>query len=129
MAGSTAGGVKILRVMAVSSYAHREALKHLHPNLVRPVRVGNAILPDDVASKVVGFILLALAIFGGGSFLIAATGPDMITSFSASATSLGNVGPGSRATRPHRGLPRHPADRAAPSRWCRCCSADSRSTP
>jgi trk system potassium uptake protein TrkH len=94
MAGSTAGGVKTLRVMAVSSFAHREALKHLHPRLVRPVRVGNAILPDDVAGKVVGFMLLAIVIFGGGSFLIAATGPDMVTSFSASATSFGNVGPG-----------------------------------
>ncbi|MGA9277114.1 MAG: TrkH family potassium uptake protein [Ilumatobacter sp.] len=94
MAGSTAGGVKILRVMAVSSFAHREALKHLHPRLVRPVRVGRGILSDDVAGKVVGFLLLALVIFGGGSFFIAATGPDMITSFSASATSFGNVGPG-----------------------------------
>ncbi|WP_148288505.1 TrkH family potassium uptake protein [Ilumatobacter nonamiensis] len=94
MAGSTAGGVKILRVMAVSSFAHREALKHLHPRLVRPVRVGRGILSDDVAGKVVGFLVLALVIFGGGSFFIAATGPDMITSFSASATSFGNVGPG-----------------------------------
>ena len=51
-------------------------------------------LSDDLAGKVVGFLLLALLIFGGGSFLIAATGPDLITSFSASATSLGNVGPG-----------------------------------
>ncbi len=94
MAGSTAGGVKLIRVLAVSSFAHREALKHLHPKLVRPVRIGNGILPDDVANKVVGFLLLTLLIFGGGSFLIAATGPDMITSFSASATALGNVGPG-----------------------------------
>ena len=94
MAGSTAGGIKLLRVMAVASFAHREALRHLHPNLVRPVRVGNGMLSDDVAGKVVGFILLALVIFGGGSFLIAATGPDMLTSFSASATSIGNVGPG-----------------------------------
>jgi trk system potassium uptake protein TrkH len=94
MAGSTAGGIKVLRIMAVSSFAHREALKHLHPRLVRPVRVGNAMLSDEVAGKVVGFLLLAVAIFGGGGFAIAATGPDLITSFSASATSLGNVGPG-----------------------------------
>lgn len=94
MAGSTAGGVKMLRVMAVASFAHREALKHLHPRLVRPVRVGNALLPDEVAGKVVGFLLLALGIFGGGAILIGMTGPDMITSFSASATSFGNVGPG-----------------------------------
>lgn len=94
MAGSTAGGVKLIRVLAVSSFAHREALKHLHPRLVRPIRVGNGLLPDDVAGKVVGFLLLALVIFGGGSIMIAATGPDLITSFSASATAFGNVGPG-----------------------------------
>lgn len=94
MAGSTAGGVKIVRLMAVASFAHREALRHLHPRLVRPVRVGTGILPDDVARRVVGFTILALAILGGGAFLISATGPDMITSFSSSATAFGNVGPG-----------------------------------
>ncbi len=94
MAGSTAGGMKILRVLAVASFAHREALKHLHPKLVRPVRVGNAILPDDIAAKVVGFVLMTTVIFGGGAFVIAATGPDMITSLTASATAFGNVGPG-----------------------------------
>jgi trk system potassium uptake protein len=94
MAGSTAGGVKMVRVMAIASSAHREALRHLHPHLVRPVRIGNGILPDDVARRVVGFTILALAIFGGGAVLISASGPDMITSLSASATAFGNVGPG-----------------------------------
>ncbi|MEM8621081.1 MAG: TrkH family potassium uptake protein [Actinomycetota bacterium] len=94
MAGSTAGGVKVIRMMAVASFAHREALRHLHPKLVRPVRVGNGILTDAVARRVVGFMLLALAIFGGGAVLISMTGPDMITSFSSSATAFGNVGPG-----------------------------------
>jgi trk system potassium uptake protein TrkH len=94
MAGSTAGGVKMVRVMAVASYAHREALRHLHPRLVRPVRVGNGILPDDVAGRVVGFMVLALAILGAGAMAISATGPDMITSLTSSATAFGNVGPG-----------------------------------
>jgi len=94
MAGSTAGGVKVVRVIAVASYAHREALRQLHPRLVRPVRIGNGVLPDDVARRVLGFLVLALAILGGGAFLISATGPDMITSFSSSATAFGNVGPG-----------------------------------
>jgi trk system potassium uptake protein TrkH len=94
MAGSTAGGMKIVRAMAVASFAHREALRHLHPRLVRPVRVGTGILPDDVARRVLGFTVLALAILGGGAFVISATGPDMITSVSSSATAFGNVGPG-----------------------------------
>ena len=100
MAGSTAGGVKMLRVLAVASFAHREALRQLHPRLVRPVRVGGAILPDRVANRVTAFMVLALAVFGGGALLIAMTGPDMITSFSAAATSFGNVGPGLGAVGP-----------------------------
>ena len=94
MAGSTAGGIKLVRVLAVASYAHREALRHLHPRLVRPVRIGNAIVPDRTANKIVGFVILALAIFGGGALAISLTGPDLVTSFSAAATALGNVGPG-----------------------------------
>ena len=94
MAGSTAGGVKMIRVLAVASYAHRESLRHLHPRLVRPVRVGDIVLDDRVASKVVGFLVLALAAFGGSGFLIALTGADLVTAFSAAATLFGNVGPG-----------------------------------
>lgn len=94
MAGSTAGGVKLVRVLAVASFAHREALRQLHPKLVRPVRVGGGIMPDRTADKVVGFLVLALATFGGGAMAIALTGPDIVTSFSAAATSFGNVGPG-----------------------------------
>ncbi len=94
MAGSTAGGVKLIRVLAIASFAHREALRHLHPRLVRPVRIGDAIIPDRTANKIVGFMVLALAVFGGGALVIALTGPDLVTSFSAAATAFGNVGPG-----------------------------------
>ncbi|CAN5529380.1 TrkH family potassium uptake protein [soil metagenome] len=94
MAGSTAGGIKFVRVIAVASYAHRAALRQLHPHLVRPVRVGNRPIPEDIAQRIVGFMVMALAIFGGGAALIALTGPDLITSFSAAASAFGNVGPG-----------------------------------
>jgi trk system potassium uptake protein len=94
MAGSTAGGVKFVRLIAVASYAHRAALRQLHPNLVRPVRVGNRAMPEEVAHRIVGFMVMALAIFGGGAVLIALSGSDMITAFSAAASSFGNVGPG-----------------------------------
>ena len=94
MAGSTAGGVKFIRLIAAASYAHRAALKQLHPRLVRPVRVGSQSLEDEIGARIVGFLILALAIFGGGALLIGLTGPDMITSFSAAASSFGNVGPG-----------------------------------
>ncbi len=94
MAGSTAGGVKMIRILAVASFAHRASLGQLHQKLVRPVRIGSNILDDQLANQVVGHVLLSLAAFGGGSILIALTGPDLVTAFSASATSFGNVGPG-----------------------------------
>jgi trk system potassium uptake protein TrkH len=94
MAGSTAGGVKMIRILAVASFAHRAALTQLHQRLVRPVRIGSTVLENDVANQVVGHLILSLAAFGGGSVLIALTGPDLVTAFSASATSFGNVGPG-----------------------------------
>lgn len=95
MAGSTAGGVKVMRVLSAASFTHREALKHLHPRLVRSVRLGRgAVLPDEVAGRVMAFMMLSLVIFASGALLIAASGSGMITAFSASATSLANVGPG-----------------------------------
>jgi trk system potassium uptake protein len=100
MAGSTAGGVKLVRLLAVASYAHRAALSQPHPRLVRPVRVGSRPVPEEIATRIVGFMMMALVIFGGGAVLIALTGPDMITSFSASASAFGNVGPGLGAVGP-----------------------------
>ncbi len=94
MAGSTSGGVKMIRLLAVASYAHRATLRQLHPRMVRPIRIGKAILDDDVTSRVLGFLVLALATFGSGALLIAWSGVDLLTALSASATAFGNVGPG-----------------------------------
>jgi trk system potassium uptake protein len=94
MAGSTAGGVKLVRILAVGSYAYRELVRQLHPRLVRPVRVGATHLDEAVSSRVLGFLVLVLIIFGSGVVVVASTGADLATSFSASATALGNVGPG-----------------------------------
>lgn len=100
MAGSTAGGVKLVRVLAVASYAHRETLRQLHPHLVRPVRVGKVVLDEAVTNRVLGFLVLSLACFGGSALIISMTGVDMVTALSASATSFGNVGPGLREIGP-----------------------------
>ncbi len=94
MSGSTAGGIKMIRILAVASYAHRATLGQLHSRMVRPVRIGRTILDDQVTNQIVGLVVLALAAFGGGSVLILLTGTDVVTAFSASATSFGNVGPG-----------------------------------
>lgn len=94
MAGSTAGGIKFVRVIAMASYAHRAALGQLHPTLVRPVRVGSVTMHEDVARRVVGFMAMATLILGLGALAIAVAGADLITALSASLSSFANVGPG-----------------------------------
>ncbi len=94
MAGSTAGGVKLVRVLAVASYAHRATLRQLHPRMIRPIRIGSAVLDDVLSNRIVGFLVLSLAAFGGSSILMVLSGADLITGFSAAATTFGNVGPG-----------------------------------
>ncbi len=94
MAGSTSGGVKLVRILTLASFAHRETLRQLHPRMMRPVRIGGSVIEDQTANKIVAFMALALGIFGLGTIGIALTGADLLTAVSASATLLGNVGPG-----------------------------------
>lgn len=94
MAGSTAGGVKLVRILAVASFARREVMRQVHPGLVRPTRIGRSSLDEHVTNRVVGFVVLSLGFFGFGAIYTALAGADMITAFSASATAIGNVGPG-----------------------------------
>jgi trk system potassium uptake protein TrkH len=94
MAGSTAGGVKLIRVLAVASFARREVMRQVHPGLVRSTRIGRTNLDDQVTNRVVGFLVLTLGLFGFGALYTALAGADMVTALSVSATSIGNVGPG-----------------------------------
>jgi trk system potassium uptake protein TrkH len=99
MAGSTSGGVKLVRILAVASFAHRETLRQLHPRLVRPVRIGKASIDGAVTNRIIGFLMLSLAAFGLTAFLILVSLPrgnenNILTAMSAAATSVGNVGPG-----------------------------------
>lgn len=94
MAGSTAGGVKIVRILAVTSFARREVMRQIHPGLVRPTRIGRSSLDDHVTNRVVGFLILILGFFGLGAMYTAVAGADIVTALSASATAIGNVGPG-----------------------------------
>ncbi len=100
MAGSTSGGVKMMRLLSVASFAHRETLRQLHPRMVRPVRIGGSVLDEGTANKIMAFMVLALAAFGIGAFAIVLTGADLVTAISASATLYGNVGPGLGAIGP-----------------------------
>ncbi len=93
-AGSTGGALKVVRVILLMKYGIREIYKSIHPKMVNPIRLGDAIISDDVMQAILSFFVLYLLVFAGSTLVLSVLGLDLLTSISASATSLGNVGPG-----------------------------------
>lgn len=93
-AGSTGGGMKIIRVHLLLKFVAREITRLLHPRAVVPVRMTGSAVPRDVVANILGFFVLFIGCFAVGVFLLAEIGLDMPTAFGAVAATLGNVGPG-----------------------------------
>lgn len=93
-AGSTGGGMKVVRVVVVIKQGFLELKKMIHPNAVLPLRFGGKVIGKDVTYAIIGFFLLYILIFAVVSIAMAALGLDLLTSFGAAASCLGNIGPG-----------------------------------
>ncbi len=92
-AGSTAGGMKIARIMVVIKYSLSEIKRLLHPRAVIPVRIGRQLVTEEVIRSTIGFVLFYVTVFVVVSVILAALGLDIESAFSATAASIGNVGP------------------------------------
>lgn len=93
-AGSTAGGMKVVRWMLMWKQGTREINRLVHPNGVFPVKIGGRPVPWKVIDAVWGFFSIYVACFAVLMVLLIATGEDQITAFSAIATCINNTGPG-----------------------------------
>ena len=93
-AGSTSGGMKVMRVMVLTKYSYRELFRLIHPRSVSRIKMGTATVGDDVISGVWGFFILWLGLMVLGALVVAASGVDAVTSFSAALACIGNIGPG-----------------------------------
>lgn len=93
-AGSTAGGMKIIRFIILAKEGARELWRLLHPNIIRPIKLGGRILPDRVIDAVWGFFALYIATFVILLLLMMAAGLDQVSAFGAVAATLNNLGPG-----------------------------------
>ncbi|MFQ5488962.1 MAG: TrkH family potassium uptake protein [Gammaproteobacteria bacterium] len=93
-AGSTAGGMKVIRVLVVLKQAGRDLVRIVHPRLVRPLKLAGRVLPGEVISAVWGFFSLYVALFAIFMLCLMALGVDQISAFSAVATCMNNLGPG-----------------------------------
>ena len=93
-AGSTAGGVKIVRHIILLKNSFLELKRQLHPSAVIPVRLNDKAISQNITFNVLAFIMIYISIFAIGSILVSLCGLDFMTSIGAVATCLGNVGPG-----------------------------------
>ena len=93
-AGSTSGGIKIVRIILLIKNGLLEFKRRLHPKAVIPVILNGSSISNQVTYNLLAFIFLYLFIFAIGSIFLTALGIDIITSISAVASAVGNVGPG-----------------------------------
>jgi trk system potassium uptake protein TrkH len=94
MAGSTGGGMKIMRVMLLIRHGYRELFRLIHPHAVITVKLGGRPVPHEVMSSIWGFFILYIAFFVLASVVMSSLGLDVISAFSSVAACIGNVGPG-----------------------------------
>ena len=93
-AGSTAGGIKVIRWLLIYKQGAREVVRLVHPSAEIPVKLGNAAIPPRVVDAVWGFFSVYIVVFGLMLLIMMSTGLDQVTAFSAVAATLNNLGPG-----------------------------------
>ena len=93
-AGSTTGGMKIIRSIVVVKYLLYEVRKLLHPKGVFNITIGENTIDDNVVRATLGFYLFYILIFVFTAVILSFTGLDVETALTASASAIGNIGPG-----------------------------------
>jgi trk system potassium uptake protein TrkH len=94
MAGSTGGGIKVIRQLLLFKNASQELKRTLHPHGIIPVRLNGEAVPQDIIFKVMAFFQLYIVILILGAVVMALLGLDYETAIGASIATIGNIGPG-----------------------------------
>ncbi len=93
-AGSTSGGMKLVRIVLLIKNGFLEFKRRLHPNAVVPVHLNRQGVPITIIYNLLAFVFFYLSTFVVGSLVVTFLGVDFMEAVSAVATSIGNVGPG-----------------------------------
>lgn len=93
-AGSTSGGIKVIRIMVLAKVGIREMMRLIHPSMVRPIRISGRTVPKPVLDAVWSFFSVYVIVFVALMMLVMATGVDQVTAFGAVTACLTNLGPG-----------------------------------
>jgi trk system potassium uptake protein TrkH len=93
-AGSTGGGIKMIRAIILYKQVYRELIRAMHPAVVWPVRVGGGVVAPNILSAVMAFGFIYTASIVSLTLLMSFSGLDIVTAFSAVVASINNTGPG-----------------------------------
>ncbi|MDA8931200.1 TrkH family potassium uptake protein [Flavobacteriaceae bacterium] len=93
-AGSTAGGIKVMRHLLIIKNGLLEFKRTLHSNAIIQVRYNNKTVAESIVYNIIGFFVLYMLLFIIGALVLAFMGLDFESAIGGAATSLGNVGPG-----------------------------------
>ena len=93
-AGSTGGGIKMIRIMVVFRVAINELRKLTQPRLVAPIKIGDVAVDDKMVINVVAFFILFVSLFVLTAVLMTLFVPDLTTAVTCSIATIGNIGPG-----------------------------------
>jgi len=93
-AGSTGGGMKVVRVLLLFRQGMREIRRLIHPHAIIHVKINEHSIQGPIVQALWGFFVLYIVCFAIIAFLLASTGVDILTSISAAAACITNTGPG-----------------------------------
>ena len=99
-AGSTGGGIKMVRMIMLVKQARRELIRAIHPRVVNPVHLGGQTIANGVLMSVMAFMLIYGATILVLTMLMLYSGLDIVTAFTAVVACVNNIGPGLGAVGP-----------------------------
>ncbi|HLL18893.1 MAG TPA: potassium transporter TrkG [Rubrivivax sp.] len=99
-AGSTGGGIKMVRMLLLLKQSRRELIRIVHPNVVNPVVLAGTAIPDRVMQSVIAFMMIYGATLVGLTMVLLFSGLEPFTAFTAVVACVNNIGPGLGAVGP-----------------------------
>ena len=99
-AGSTAGGIKVIRILVCAKSVLKEFMLQLHPRAVRSIRISGQVVSDDRVRRALAFIFIYLLLVVLGMVVFSIFGLDVDTSIGSCVSMLSNVGPGTGSVGP-----------------------------
>jgi trk system potassium uptake protein len=94
-AGSTAGGIKVIRILIIFRTILQDVFRMIHPRAVTPLQIGGRVVPETVRIAVLGLFASWIGVFGIATFIVALQqNLTPLSSATAVATTLNDVGPG-----------------------------------